>query len=888
MANTVNRADYKVPSHLIDTVELEFDLDKDDTLVVNRMKVRPNPESSDKSFKLFLNGEDITLHSINIDGMDASDKTENIDGGILVSGVSQECTIEITSRFSPKANTALSGIYASGENIMSQCEATGFRRITFFTDRPDVLSRYKVTIRGSQEDFPVMLSNGNKLEERELPDGRHEVIWDDPFPKPCYLFALVAGKLSALSEPFTLKDGRKVSLQIWVEPSDLDKAQHALDSLKKAIRWDEERWGLELDLNDFKVVATHDFNFGAMENKGLNIFNAKYVLASPDTATDRDYLNIESVIGHEYFHNWTGDRVTLRDWFQLTLKEGLTVFRDQEFSSDMLGEKSARAVQRIDDVLALRSSQFAEDASPMAHPIRPESYQEINNFYTSTVYNKGAEVIRMLESLLGKEKFKEGFTRYITTNDGKAATCDDWLAAFEGLSDDVDLKHFAKWYSTAGTPRVQIRTCFDKDSSTFRVTATQTIPGVGSAHASPLLIPLRTSLLDSNGREIPLTLNGEEHSGTFERVLQLSDFSSEWVFTGVSEEPVVSTNRGFSAPIILDAGYTKKQLAFLAQNDTDPFNRWDAMNELMLRELHDANRSVLLGAPISVDSLLLETFKSILLNEDLDSGYKAQVLDLPSEAIISERAVLIDPEAVHKARIGVKQAIAGEFISEIRELVGKLATPGEYKPVPADAGKRALKNVLLSYANASGDAPAAIATKDQFACANCLTDKLAALQILMNTSLPSKNDLAVEALNSWRNNPLLLNKWFTILATVPSHPGEISGVDRIKQLMAMEGFSIKNPNNVYALLLAFFTANPAEFHRKDGKGYKFWTEMVLELNKINPQVAARVARTLENWRRYSPELSKMMFEALSFVHSKSDELKPNVFEVVDKALQNRF
>lgn len=888
MANTVNRADYKVPSHIIDTVELEFDLDRDETIVVNKMRVRPNPESRDKSYKLFLNGEDIALQAIRINGVDAAGKTESVEGGIIVSDVSEECTIEVVNKFSPKANTALSGIYASGENIMSQCEATGFRRITFFTDRPDVLSRYKVVIRGSKDDFPVMLSNGNKLEEGDLSDGRHMVVWEDPFPKPCYLFALVAGKLSALTEQFTLKDGRSVSLQIWVEPSDLDKAQHALDSLKKAIRWDEERWGLELDLNDFKIVATHDFNFGAMENKGLNIFNAKYVLASPDTATDRDYLNIESVIGHEYFHNWTGDRVTLRDWFQLTLKEGLTVFRDQEFSSDMLGEKSARAVQRIDDVLALRSSQFAEDASPMAHPIRPESYQEINNFYTSTVYNKGAEVIRMLETLLGRDKFKSGFSRYISVNDGKAVTCDEWLAAFEGLSEDVDLKHFSKWYSTAGTPRVQIRTSFDKENSSFRVTATQTLPGTASTHASPLLIPLRTSLLDSEGRELQMTLKGEERSGETERVLQLSDYSCEWVFTGINEEPVVSTNRGFSAPIILDAGYTKKQLAFLAQNDTDPFNRWDAMNELMLRELHDANRAVLLGSPISVDPLFLETFKSILMNDELDCGYKAQVLDLPSEAIISERAVLIDPEAVHKARIGVKQAIAGEFISEMRDLIGSLATPGEYKPVPADAGRRALKNVLLSYANSTGDAPAAIAAKDQFACANCLTDKLAALQILMNTSLPSKNDLAVEALGSWRSNPLLLNKWFTILATVPSHPGEVSGVERVRQLMAMDGFSLKNPNNIYALILAFFTNNPVEFHRKDGKGYKFWIEMVLEINKINPQVAARVARTLENWRRYSPELSKMMFDALSFVHSKGDELKPNVFEVVDKALQNRF
>lgn len=888
MAKTIYRGDYRAPTHLIDTIRLEFDLNAEETLVKSTLEVRPNPECTEKDPPLFLNGEDITLRSVSIDGRELKDGEYKVDSnGLTIPGITSAQKLEIVNTFSPKANTALSGIYASGVNLMSQCEAQGFRRITFFEDRPDVLARYTTVIRGATEDFPVMLSNGNLTEEKSLEDGRREVTYVDPFPKPCYLFALVAGKLVSRASKFDLKDGRTVDLSVWVDPQDLDKTEHTLESLKRAIRWDEERWGLELDLKDFKIVATNDFNFGAMENKGLNIFNSRCALANPKVATDSDYLRIEGVVGHEYFHNWTGDRVTLRDWFQLTLKEGLTVFRDQEFSADMLGEPSARAVQRIRDVSVLRAAQFMEDAGPMAHPIRPESYQNINNFYTSTVYEKGAEVIRMLQTLLGRETFRKGFDLYIARNDGHAVTCEAFINAMAEAS-GRDLSEFTNWYSQAGTPRVTVRRHWDEVNHRLTLNVRQSTPPTpGQSVKKPFLIPFPVAFLNSRGEEMPVQLAEEDEApapGT--RMFELTDETAEFVFGGLEEEPVVSLNRGFAVPIILDAGLSQEELAFLAANDPDPFNRWDAMNRLLIDAVHAQTRARLLKTPEDVSPLVISAASKILRDENLSPAFKAVALTMPGEKLVAEEDPLIDPHAVHAGWIAVRQAIGEKNISAFLETAQANIVEGPYEPTPEKAGKRALRNLALGYAHAAGSPRAAIMIKDQFMTANNLTDKLAALHMMANSQTPAKQDMEVDALKAWYHEPLLINKWLTIQATAPSFPGEARVLERVRELTRCPFFSLKNPNNVYALLLGYFQQNPSEFHLADGSGYAFWAEMVLELNRINPQVAARVARSLDNWRRYTPALAEKMHAALESVEAKRSELSPNVAEIIEKALGN--
>ena len=888
MAQSIHRRDYRAPTHLIDTVKLEFDLDPESTAVINTMAVRPNPESAVADGILTLQGEDLTLVSVSVNGRALSESEYDLTKTQLrIPGITSASEVTIVNRFNPTANTALSGIYASGANLMSQCESQGFRRITYYLDRPDVLARFTVVIRAPKALYPVLLSNGNRKEERDLDDGRHMVVWEDPFPKPSYLFALVAGRLACRRETMRVSDGRSVTLEVWVEPQDLEKTAHTMESLKKAIRWDESRWGLPLDLDDFKIVATNDFNFGAMENKGLNIFNARYALANPAVATDDDYFNIESVVGHEYFHNWTGNRVTLRDWFQLTLKEGLTVFRDQEFSADMLGEASARAVQRIKDVIRLRSAQFPEDAGPMAHPIRPESYVEINNFYTTTVYEKGAEVIRMLQTLLGRETFRKGFDDYIRTNDGKAVTCEAFLEAMERAS-GRSLEQFRLWYAQAGTPRVTVRSRWDEATHTFALEVTQTTPPTpGQAAKRPFLIPFPVALLDADGNELPVRLLGEDATpapGT--RMFELTEASSTFVFTGLAACPVPSLNRGFAAPVIVEANESLETLAFLASKDRDPFNRWDAMQRLMGEVIRRQIHARLLKSSEDVDRILIDAVGAMLDDETLSPAFKALALELPSEKILGEREPLIDPQAVHYAREYVRAAIGKRWITKFLETVDANRTPGAYSPDPESAGRRALKNLALGYAHASGNPRATIALRDQFNTADNLTDKLAALQHMVNSQSPAKQDMAVEALREWYAEPLLINKWLTIQATASLFPGEEPVLERVRELMQTNFFSIKNPNNVYALLLAFFTQNAAEFHAVDGSGYRFWSEIVLELNRINPHVAARVARALENWRRYTPALSRQMYDALQFVYSRKDELSPNVLEVIEKTLGN--
>lgn len=881
---TVYRKDYRPYTHSVDSVSLDFVLDPESTVVTNRMKITPLRGATTSD--LVLDADELFFEKLLIDGQPAAaDRYEVSPKRLVVKRISQQCEITIVNRFSPQANTALSGIYMSNGAFMSQCEAQGFRRITYWPDRPDVMSLFTVTIHADKTQYPVLLSNGNLIDEGQEEENRHWVRWQDPFKKPSYLFALVAGNLTSRSEKFTLADGRQVLLEIWTEAKNYPRSAHALESLKKAVKWDETRFGLELDLDRFMIVATDDFNFGAMENKGLNIFNSRYVMASPEIATDADYEAVESVVGHEYFHNWTGDRVTLRDWFQLTLKEGLTVFRDQEFSMDMAGSESGRAVKRIRDVRALRAAQFSEDAGPMAHPIRPESYEEINNFYTMTVYEKGAEVIRMLQTILGKDGFAKGLKLYIERHDGTAVTCDDFIRAMADAN-ETDLTHFALWWSQAGTPRVSISTSYDPQTQTFSLEASQTTPATpGQKHKDPVVIPITVGLLGQDGKDMNLSIAGDDTPAQTSRTLLLTADTDRWTFTNVSENPVISIGRNFSAPVIFDYNYTRDELRFLAMHDSDPFNRAEAFERLALEVLNEVTDQFELGMSADVSDDLIEAFGGILNDEQLAPQYRATVLVLPGENTIARRRALINPDSIHRARQFVMETIGKHFSQDLATTFMRNIAPLGFVANREEAGKRALKNLAMVYWMAGGNARALLSTRDQFDSADNLTDRLAALATIVNTQSPAKIDVLNAAGQMWVDEPLLINKWFTVQATAMAFPGECPVVERIKMLTQYDIFSFANPNNVYALILQFCNNNPAEFHKKDGSGYAFWTEMVLKLDAINPHVASRLARSLDNWRRYTPDRARMMYESLKKV-AQNENLSAGVREIVLKALKN--
>ncbi len=884
---TVYRKDYRPYTHSIDSVELDFVLNPESTTVTSTMTVTPLRGAATTDMVLD-GGRDLFIEKVLINGQQANDRYQMAGGQLTIKNISSQATITIVNRIVPVNNTSLSGIYMSRGTFMSQCEAQGFRNITYWPDRPDVMSRFTVTIHADRTQYPVLLSNGNLVAQGDEADNGHWVRWEDPFKKPCYLFALVAGDFVAREDTITTKSGREVLLQVWTEKKNYPNSEHALESLKKAIAWDETRWGLELDLDRFMIVATDDFNFGAMENKGLNIFNSRYVMASPDIATDTDYQNIESIVGHEYFHNWTGDRITLRDWFQLTLKEGLTVFREQEFTADMQPDESSRAVTRIREVRALRNSQFAEDAGPMAHPIRPDSYQEIDNFYTMTVYEKGAEVIRMLQTLLGKEGFKKGMDRYVELFDESAITCDDFIRAM-AEANGVDLSAFSLWWSQAGTPRVSVETSWDQEHSTFTIRASQATPATpGQSEKYPLVIPILVGLIGRNGKDLPLKLAGSDDEPVTTAKLVLESSDDEWTFENITENPVLSLGRGFSAPVIFDYAYSLQELQFLALNDSDGFNRADAFERLMLAVLNDVADMIENGVEPDVHGTLISAFEGILTNTNLSPEYRATVLELPSEKAIAARRAMINPQTIRAARVFVMETIG-------RRLSHKLGTPLrtenmrnmtlEYKFDAKEAGKRALSNLTLEYWLAGGNAKALLDARDQFESADNLTDRLAALRMIVNSQSPAKIDVLNAAGRLWGGEPLLLNKWFTVQATARVYPNECPVLDRIKSLMQCPVFSIKNPNNVYALVNAFMTANEPEFHRPDGAGYDFWVETVLQLDAVNGHVAARLARALDNWRRYTPELARLMHAALTKV-AAAENLSAGVREVVHKALNN--
>ena len=885
-APLVRREDYTAPAFWIKTVDLTFDLDSAKTLVINKMTVEPNPGQPGAALR--LDGEDITLTRVLVDGEPVSFRNEN-QQLVLENLPQQPFTLEIRNTCAPEKNTHLSGLYTSGGGLFTQCEALGFRRITFFTDRPDVMATYRVTLKADQRRYPVLLSNGNLVEEGNLPNGRHMAVWEDPHPKPSYLFALVAADLVRREQRIVTREGKEHLLQIYVRAGDLDKTEHAMNSLIASIAWDEHKYGLSLDLERFMIVAVSDFNMGAMENKGLNIFNTKFVLANPNTATDVDFANVESVVAHEYFHNWTGNRITCRDWFQLSLKEGLTVFRDQQFSQDMTGSRSACAVKRIEDVRTLRQIQFPEDAGPMAHPVRPDSYMAIDNFYTATVYEKGAEVVRMMHTLVGDAGFVNGMNLYFSRHDGHAVTCDAFVQAIADANPQSELTlrldAFKRWYSQAGTPRVQAHGVYDADNRIYTLTLTQTsAPTVGQPDKAPAVIPVAMGLVGVDGRQINLHLEGHLDPIGHNTVLVLAEPSQTFTFVHVPVEPVPSLLRGFSAPVVLETELSDDALFVLLSHDHDPFNRWEAGQKLALRRILSAVRG---NGHIELDARFLDAMRGVLRHPELDAAFKELVLTLPSEAYVAEQLEVVDPQRIHTAREHIKQQLAHALRVDWEWAYEAHQDNGAYSPDAVSSGRRALANLALGMLVRD-----AVLRQNQvwpgkalqrFKSATNMTDRLGALAALVN----AHSELAVGALErfhaQFKHEPLVIDKWFSLQVTAPEHEGQVFA--RAKALMQHPDFTLRTPNRARSLLMALCQSNPAAFHRQDAAGYVFWADRVMEVDVINPQLAARLARAMDHWRRLAEPYRTAAGEALKRVAART-ELSDDVREIVSRALQD--
>jgi len=874
---TIYRKDYTPPSYLVETVELGFDLDPARTIVANRMTLRRNPDSAQREIELY--GENLELVALRMNGKALGAQDYRIEGSLLtILDTPEQVILEIETLCVPEQNTTLNGLYTSNGNFYTQCEAEGFRAITYFPDRPDVMAVFTVMLRADKQKYPVLLSNGNLVEEGDLGDGRHYAKWEDPFKKPSYLFALVAASLVCQEETFRLKDGRDALLQVWVEEGNLDKTDYAMQSLKNSIRWDEERWDLELDLDRFMIVAVSDFNMGAMENKGLNIFNTKYVLANPRVATDIDFQGIEAVVGHEYFHNWTGNRVTCRDWFQLSLKEGLTVFRDQEFSADMIGTESGRAVGRIDQVRTLRQAQFPEDAGPMAHPVRPDSFVEINNFYTVTVYEKGAEVVRMYQTLLGREAFRKGMDLYFERHDGQAVTCDDFRSAMADAS-GRDLTLFERWYSQAGTPVVRAETSYDASAKTFSLTLSQSCPATpGQGDKLPFHIPVAVGLLGADGRDLALTIGGKDAGTT--AVLELMEREQRFVFENVQEPPTPSILRDFSAPIVLDFNYEDADLLHLFSHDSDAVNRWEAGQRLAMGRLLKLTVDAGAGAPLQLDDTFLLALGKMLCDESLDPAFREQALLLPSEGMVAEQIDMVNPLAIHLARQFMRANIGARLRTELLAQYKANATPGEYSPDALSSGKRALKNLCLAYLTAAQDEEGLALAQKQFDEAGNMTDRVAALGALIHARAPGADAALQRFYDEFDDEALVIDKWFAMQASAST-----TDVPAVRGLMRHAAFNLRNPNRARSLISTFCAGNPVQFHAPDGSGYAFWAEQVIALDALNPQVASRLARTMDRWRRYTPQLQEQMKKALQQVAGQQ-RLSNDVREVVGKALAN--
>ncbi len=836
---SVRLKDYHPPDWLIETVDLDVSLDPTATVVRSKLKLKPNGAGAPAP--LVLDGEELKLRSLKLDGKPLQNESflATPERLTIAQPPQRPFELEIETVIDPAANTHLMGLYRAGSTYCTQCEAEGFRRITYFLDRPDVMAVYTTRIEADKNEAPVLLANGNLIAQGEVAGTtRHFAVWHDPFKKPCYLFALVGGKLARVADSFTTMSGREVTLAIYVEPGKEERCFYAMDSLKRAMRWDEQAFGREYDLDIFMIVAVSAFNMGAMENKGLNVFNDKYVLASPATATDTDFAHIEAVIAHEYFHNWTGDRITCRDWFQLCLKEGLTVFRDQEFSAD----QRSRAVERIGDVRALRSHQFVEDAGPLAHPVRPELYHEINNFYTTTIYDKGAEIVRMIRVLLGPKVFRQGMDLYFTRHDGEAATVEQFVKCFADAG-GRDFSQFMRWYTQAGTPEIVVAPHYDAGAKTYRLEVTQTIaPTPGQPHKEPMVIPLAVGLVGKNGDDLPLVLDREP----LERgVLQLTRPSQRFVFTGIGERPIPSLNRGFSAPIKLSLPIERDDLRFLAAHDCDPFNRWQAVQTLAMALLTANVTALRAGAPTREDEGLMTALDAIVEDKKLEPAFVALALTPPSEADIArEIGRDVDPDAIFAAWQKLRAATGERHGAALSETYARMTTPGPYRPDAESAGRRALKNVCLALLAATGQRAAILRALAQYEGADNMTDRMAALETLSLHDGPERAQALEDFYRRYADDPLIIDKWLALQAAIP----EAATLARVRALTAHPAFSLANPNRVRSLIGSFAQINHTQFNRGDGAGYDFVADIVLALDPKNPQVAARLMGAFRSWR----------------------------------------
>ena len=894
-ATAIQRADYQAPAWWIDTVDLTFDLDPAKTRVLNKMRIRRNADVPAQALR--LDGDELNLARVMVNGAGTSFK---MDGSQLVlenlPEGNEPVELEIFTTCTPDKNTKLMGLYVSEGTFFTQCESQGFRRITYFLDRPDVMAMYTVTLRANKDAFPVLLSNGNLVESGDLEDGRHFAKWVDPHKKPSYLFALVAGKLVAREQKIKSRAGKDHLLQVFVRPGDLEKTEHAMNALMHSVAWDEARFGLSLDLDRFMIVATSDFNMGAMENKGLNIFNTKYVLASQSTATDVDFANVESVVGHEYFHNWTGNRITCRDWFQLSLKEGLTVFRDQEFSMDMAGTPSARAVKRIEDVRVLRTVQFPEDAGPMAHPVRPDSYIEINNFYTVTIYEKGAEVVRMQHNLVGREGFAKGMKLYFERHDGHAVTCDDFSQAIADANPDSplaqNLQQFRRWYSQAGTPVLKAVGQYDAAAQTYTLTLSQSCaPTVGQAEKLPFVIPVQMGLLTANGQEIALQLQSEATAQGTSRMLVLTEAEQQFVFANVAEAPVPSLLRGFSAPVVLDCEFSDADLLTLLAHDSDPFNQWEASQRLGLRyalkaiatPADAASTNGQFGLEI-LPVAFIDAMRRVLRDGQLDPAFKDLVLTLPSESYIAEQLAEVDPQRVHAVREAMILQLATTLQPEWETAWEAHRDTGAYSPDHVSAGRRALAGRALSmlclHAAQTGDTVWPGKAYQRCKDAGNMTDRMAALSALVYSASPLAEPALQRFHALFKNDALVLDKWFALQGAASDRAGNV--LPAVKALMKHADFQIKNPNRARSLIFSYCN-NAGAFHRADAAGYVFWADRVIEIDGFNPQVAARLARVMDRWSKLAEPYRAAARAAIERVAAKPN-LSNDVREVITRAL----
>lgn len=873
--STIFLKDYTPPSHLIETIDLTVRLGDDVTEVSSKLVGRCNPASGTGPADLYLDGEDQELVSLTLDGRTlAPDEWRRFPEGIVIPGVGESFTLEVEGRIRPQDNTRLEGLYKAGGLYCTQCEAEGFRRITYFPDRPDVMAVYTVRIEADKAGCPVLLANGNRIETGDLDGGRHFAVWHDPFPKPAYLFAMVAGDLMVDRDSFTTRSGREVALEIYVEPGNEGRTGHAMDSLKRSMSWDEEVYGFEYDLDIFMIVAVSSFNMGAMENKGLNIFNDKFILADLDTATDADFQRIEAIVAHEYFHNWTGNRITCRDWFQLSLKEGLTVFRDQEFSSDT----HDRGVKRVGDVRLLRAMQFPEDSGPTAHPVRPDSYIEINNFYTVTIYEKGAEVVRMIHEMLGADGFRRGMDLYVERHDGQAVTCDDFVAAMQESS-GVDLTRFKRWYSQAGTPRVTADWTYDENQRRLILELTQeTSPTPGQPDKLPVVIPVRTALIGANGQPLPLTVDGADAGE--ETVLVLDEARRSIVFDDVPPGAVPSLLRGFSAPVKLTAAWSDADLAFLAGADDDPFSRWEALQTLSTRAILamvEASRS---GRTQSLDAAIVTAVRDGLADERLEPAFLAELLTLPGESMLGQAMEVWHVDEVHAARGAAIRTLGDTLFDTFADFYDRLSSGTAADDLSTVAmGRRALRNRTLQYLVASGRPDGLKRAAAQVRDAASMSDVMGALAALNDTDCPERTEALQAFHDRWRDNPLVLDKWFTLEAT-STLPGTLA---RVRDLQSHPRFDPKNPNRIRALVGAFTMGNPVCFHARDGSGYDFIAGEVLRIDRLNPQIASRLCQSLVRWRRFDSERAAAMTAALRRI-VEEPKLSKDVYEIASKGL----